>query len=315
MSGLAILCSGQGQQDVTLFERIRAYPEAQALMQRIRQAGVLPEALVAWLAQPKARPELIFQNDIAQPLVCLYQMLVWSLIQNRLPTPAILAGYSLGELAAYGCAGIFTPETLVRLAAVRGCLMTAAATDPQTMLAVIGLKRDRLAAICAGMHAQIAIINGADHFIVGLPLDKLAAFSAQCQAARAAKIVHLPVSVAAHTAAMRRAAEDFRAVLQQTEFQPKPAGILAGINGAKVFTREQVLAALTAQIHQAIDWQACMESAVAYGCRVFLELGPGNRLAHILLEYYPHTEARSISEFHDIHAVSHWVAAAMARQA
>ncbi len=311
MSGIALLCSGQGKQDAMILGRIKQYPEAQALLRRISAAGVLPDALLAW----QAHPDLIFQNDIAQPLVCLYQMLVWAIIKNLLPAPDIFAGYSLGELSAYGCAGILQPAEVVRLAAIRGKLMMADATVPQTMVAVIGLKRDQLSRICAGAKAQIAIINGADHFIVGLPLENMPAFSAQCKQASATKIVHLPVSVAAHTALMQSAAGKFRAILQKTEFQTKPASILAGISGEKLFTREQMIAALTDQIHQTIDWRACMESAVAYGCRVFLELGPGNSLARMVLESHPHTEARSVSEFHDIYTVKRWIATALARQA
>ena len=79
MPGLAILCSGQGKQDAALFGRIQQYPEAQALMARILEAGVLPDEASAWLASPAAEPNLIFRNDLAQPLVCLYQMLIWEI--------------------------------------------------------------------------------------------------------------------------------------------------------------------------------------------------------------------------------------------
>jgi len=311
MSGIALLCSGQGKQDATMFGRIQQYPEVQALMKRISKAGVLPDKILAW----QANPDLIFHNTVAQPLICLYQMLVWEIIKGLLPDPDIFAGYSLGELSAYGCAGFFQPEEVVRLAAIRGKLMMDGATVPQTMAAVIGLKRDQLAKICAGSKAQLAIINGSDHFIVGLPLENLTAFITQCKEANATKIVHLPVSVAAHTTFMQSAAETFRAILQKTEFHPKPSGILAGISGEKLFTREQMIAALTAQIRQTIDWRACMESAIAYGCRVFLEIGPGNSLTRMVLESFPKTEARSVSEFHDIYAVKNWIATALSRQA
>ena len=314
MPGLAILFSGQGKQDAAMFRRMRQYPEARAMMGRICEAGVLPAKAGAWLAGPGADPDLICRNDLAQPLVCLYQLLAWEIIKSLLPEPDIFAGYSLGELTAYGCAGIFRPEELVRLAAARGRLMTDAATVPQTMAAVIGLKQNPLEKICAGFKAQIAIINSADHFIVGLPLENIDAFIAECKESGAAKTAHLPVSAASHTAFMRSAAEAFRKILLKTEFHPAPSGILAGTTGAKVFTREQMVAALTAQIHQAIDWRACMESAVSYGCRVFLEIGPGNSLARMALESFPKTEARSVSEFHDIHAIQNWVKAALSRQ-
>jgi [acyl-carrier-protein] S-malonyltransferase len=314
MSGVAILCSGQGKQDVAMFSRIQQYPEAKALMMRIRETGVLPDAVAAWLDSPAADPELIFRNDIAQPLVCLYQMLIWEIIKPLIPEPDIFAGYSLGELSTYACAGIFRSEELVRLAAIRGRLMTDAANIPQTMAAIIGLKRSQVETICPGFNAEIAIINGADHFIVGLPLEKLAAFISECSKAGAVKTIHLPVSAASHTSFMQSAATEFNKILLTSGFQTVSSGILAGTSGEKVFSREEMVAALTAQIHQTIDWRACMESAVSYGCRVFLEIGPGNSLARMVLESFPGTEARSVSEFHDIYAIKSWLDTALSRQ-
>lgn len=313
MSGIAILCSGQGKQDPMMFDRILQYPEAGALMMRIRAAGVLPVSACDWLDSRNADPDLIFRNDLAQPLVCLYQILAWEIIRSLIPVPDIYAGYSLGELTAYGCAGVFRPEELVRLAAVRGRLMTDAASVPQTMAAVIGLKMNRMEKICAGYNAKIAIINGADHFIVGLPSGNLDAFLSACVEAGAGKTVHLPVSAASHTSFMSSAAEGFGRVLAKTEFHSASAGILAGTSGEKVFTNEQMVQALTSQIHQTVDWRACMENAVSYGCRIFLEIGPGNSLSRMLTESFPETEARSLSEFHDLYAVKKWLDTALVR--
>ena len=87
MSGLAILCSGQGKQDAAMFGRLQKYPEAQSLMKRIREAGVLPDKAIAWLDNPAAAPDLVFFNEFAQPLICLYQMLTWEIIRHLLPKP------------------------------------------------------------------------------------------------------------------------------------------------------------------------------------------------------------------------------------
>ena len=314
MSGLAILCSGQGKQDVEMFARILQYPEAKALMMRIREAGVLPAPVAAWLDSPAAVPELVFRNDFAQPLVCLYQMLTWEIIKPLIPEPDIFAGYSLGELSTYACAGIFRSEELIRLAAIRGRLMTAAANIPQTMAAVIGLKRSQVEKISIGFNAEIAIINGADHFIVGLPLEKLGPFLLECSKAGAGKTIHLPVSAASHTSSMQSAATEFNKILLTAGFQAVPSSILAGTSGEKVFSREQMVAALTARRYQTMDWRACMESAVPYGCRVSLEIGPGSSLARMVLASYPGTEARSVSEFHDVYAVKNWIDTALARR-
>ncbi len=312
MPGLGIICSGQGRQDAAMIERLAAYSEARPLLERIRSSGVLPDRALAWLDRPDAAGDLIFSNPVAQPMVCLYQMLAWEIVGTLLPAPDVFMGYSLGELSAYGCAGIFTPREAVRLAAARGRLMADAATVPQTMVAVIGLSGGQLRDICPEFNAQIAIINGAHHHIVGLPLEKLPSFIEKCGKSGAARTVRLPVDAAAHTAHMRAAAEGFEKALLGAEFNPGGA-VIAGVSGEKVFSRERMISALAGQVHRAIDWRACMESAISCGCRVFLELGPGNSLARMAMSEFNGIEARSLPEFRDLRAAGGWAVAALGR--
>ena len=306
MAGLAILCSGQGKQDTAMFERLRSYPEAMAIEAKIRASGVLPADC--------DNSDLCFRNDIAQPLICLYQAMVWEIIKPRLPEPDIFAGYSVGELSAYGCAGAFSPTELIRLATIRGRLMQDAAVVPQAMIAILGLNRRQLEHLAADFEAYIAIINAADHFVLGLPTVRLDALLTAATIAGATRAVHLPVTAASHTPFMMQAAQTFNQALQSTEFQSIHGSILAGISGEKVFTKAQMIDVLTAQIHQTIDWQACLEEAFSYGCRVFLELGPGDSLARMTREVLSGVEARSVSEFHDLYAVGKWITTVMHRR-
>lgn len=307
MGRLVILCSGQGRQGVGMLEVLRDYPEAQTVLKTVRAAGVLPSGIDC--------PELWFRNDIAQPLIALYQQMIWAVAKPLLPPPDIIAGYSLGEISAYGIAGHLSPVETVRLAAERGRFMSAAAADiPQTMIAVIGLKRDAIESLCGRFGAHVAIVNARDHFIVGLKEFDADAFLQAAQENGAGKTVRLPVSVASHTPFMDAAAEKFGKMLNDVPFTFSGSPVLAGISGEKVFTRDQAVSALTSQIHRTVDWQACLESAYSYGNRIFLELGPGHGLARMALEAFHGVEARSLSEFHDLKAVGKWFETVSARE-
>lgn len=307
MAGIVILCSGQGKQDVGMFEALKIYPEAQEMLELIRDANVLPIGI--------DQPELWFHNDIAQPLICLYQMMLWAVVKPLLPVPEIIAGYSLGEVSAYGISGWLDPVETVRLAAKRGKLMAAAAImTPQTMIAVIGLKKDVISGLCATIGGSIAIINAVDHFIIGMKVEQVETFMTAAHKNGATRVVQLPVSVASHTALMDTAAIAFADELTNTTFSGSGSTVLAGISGEKVFTRAQAVKALTGQIHQTIDWHICLETAFSYGNRIFLELGPGHGLSRMALEAFPETEARSLSEFRDLYAVKKWVDAVSARE-
>ncbi len=307
MGGLVILCSGQGRQEPGMLDALQVYPEAQEVLETVRAAGVLPDGI--------EQPDLWFRNDIAQPLICLYQQMVWAVVKPLLPKPDILAGYSLGELIACGIAGNLSPAETVRLAAKRGKLMSdATANIPQTMVAILGLNRDAVAALCERFGAHIAIVNARDHFIIGLKEVSAEAFLQAAQQCGANKTVLLPVSVAAHTPLMDVAAEAFEKTLADIPFIFSGSPVLAGVSGGKVFNRDQAVAALTSQIHRTIDWQACLETAYSYGNRIFLELGPGHGLARMALEAFPGIEARSLSEFHDLKAAAKWIDAVSARE-
>ncbi|MGN2393561.1 hypothetical protein ACTFO6_18970, partial [Pelomicrobium sp. G1] len=77
-------------------------------------AAVLGEDPRRWVSSRP--PEGLFQNRWAQPLICTATLAAWSVLEPRLPQPVAFAGYSLGELAAYGCAGALAPAEALRLA-------------------------------------------------------------------------------------------------------------------------------------------------------------------------------------------------------
>jgi len=284
-----------------MFERLRKYPEALALEQAIRTAGLLPEGA--------SDPAVLFQNQFAQPLICLYQAMAWAVLAPALPEVELFAGYSLGELSAYACAGMIQTGDLLRLAMVRGKVMSEAAPQPQAMLAVLGLSARRLEPIARAAGVFPAIRNGERHLIFGMPQACVAAFRAAVLSAGATRVVQLPVSVAAHTPLLQEAAAAFRAELEKVPVFPAAAPVLSGISAERVYNREGMLAALSAQIQQTIDWQGCQETALASGCRVFLELGPGDSLVRMLREDCPDVEARALSEFHDLKAAAKWAGA------
>ena len=83
--------------------------------------------------------------------------------------------------------------------------------------------------------------------------------------------------------------------------------VLAGIDGLPVRDRDRAIDTLSRQISMPINWVACLEAAVEMGCKVFLELGPGCRLAQMARDFYPELPARSVEEFRSSSGVINWV--------
>ena len=303
MTALALLCPGQGGQHGAMFERVAGHPAAEAILQATTALlGFDPRT-----QGPGNYPDTYYENRIAQPLVCSAILATWAVLGPTLPRPRVIAGYSVGELAAYGCAGALDATQTLTLAQQRAAAMDAVTTVPAGLTAVMGLDRHQVESLCRENSTYIAIINGPDHFILGATLTPLAAVEAAALVRGAARVVRLRVDVAAHTPLLREASRRFETQLAASALRDPTIPVLAGINAAAVNTREAALPALAAQLSTTIDWHACLEAAYEMGARVFLELGPGKGLTRMLLDLYPDAAARSVDEFRSLEGASDWV--------
>src|SRR5690606_39147899 len=87
-----------------------------------------------------------------QPALFVVNAMTWrARVEDGKPTPAALAGHSLGEYNALLAAGVFDFPTGLELVRERGALMGRVSGGG--MAAVIGLAPDRIAEILAGSEA------------------------------------------------------------------------------------------------------------------------------------------------------------------
>ena len=124
--------------------------------------------------------------------------------------------------------------------------------------------------------------------------------------------MRLPVPVPSHTALLREATEQFRAVLH--EASPRlPAGyrLLSGIDGDTIHDIETGIDKLARQISTTIDWAACPESCRSAGAEAALELGPGTALSRMASALFPDGRARAVEEFPTLAGLRTWLQRAM----
>ena len=252
----------------------------------------------------------LFANAIAQPLICAAALACWESLRARgLPAPAVVAGYSVGELSAHAIAGTLTRGAAVLpLAAARAHAMDEAArAEAGGLLAVRGLRRDGIDEVVRATGLEIAIVNGAEHFVLGGPEPAL--LEGERRLAHAAATVRrLEVGVAAHTSCLASARAPFREALATAGLRAPTLPVLAGVNGVVVRTAAEAADTLSAQLSHPIRWDACLRAAWELGARVFLTLGPGDGLARIALEELPPgCEARAADEFRSLDGILAWV--------
>lgn len=310
----ALLVPGQGNQHPNMFKLLRGDPAARDVLAHAREIfGDEPHRLLE-----QRKREDIYRNRFAQPLICTGVMATWQALAPRLPRPDLVLGYSVGELAAYGVAGALSVEETLRLACRRAALMDAAAAtqaDGSSLLAIRGLNAARIDALCNDYGIEIAAINGRNHFVLGGANTNLLSARAAAAAQGATLVRQLDVALASHTSLLRTAGTAFRSELNAARLRDPLTPLLAGIDARLVTTRADGIDALASQLYRPLAWAACLEGAIARGCRVFLELGPGYALTRMLREAHPHIAVRSIEEFTSLGAAADWATRTLERPA
>jgi [acyl-carrier-protein] S-malonyltransferase len=307
MSGIAILCSGQGYQGADMFNLLADAPEAGPVFEHARLVlgGEDPREFVR-----RATDEALHADEAGQILCCTQAVAAWAVLWAKVPRPMVVAGYSVGELAAWGVAGLLDYEGVLDLAVQRADAMDEATTQPSGLVAIRGLKRTTLDPICRTHGAYIAIVNSEDQMLVGGTRTALDAVIHDALAAGAKHTTRLPVAVASHTPLLADASDRFRQTLTKERLPaavPPDVRLLSGIDGAAVFDVRAGADKLARQIQQTVDWAACMQSCRAAGVTKVVEFGPGNALARFMRDFMPDIDAHSLSEFHSLLGFERWV--------
>lgn len=302
---LGVLCPGQGAQHPAMLDILSGDPAAEAVL---NLATLILGSSVREILT--AKPDLIHTNVVAQPLICAVELATWAMLATCLPAPCVFAGYSVGELAAYGCAGALSPFDVISLADARAQAMEVAFPHSCRMAAVRDLSRSSIERLARANGVYLAIINGEDGFVVGGRDVSMTRFETMARASGAC-LTSLPVYVASHTPLMELAAAEMRRMLEQKLILVPAIPVLAGVDGMPVRTRERAIATLCAQIASPIDWAACLQGLLEAGCTAVLELGPGADLARMVRRRFPDLPARSVSEFRTAAGIASWVQRAL----
>jgi [acyl-carrier-protein] S-malonyltransferase len=292
-----------------MFDLVANCPETEPVF--AAAAGVLGQDPRRFVRE--AAPADLFSDRFGQILCCTQALAAWAVLDIGRPARAVIAGYSIGELAAWGCAGAFDGPDTLRLAQRRAALMDAAAPNDGGLAAIVGLRRPTLEPILARHAVSIAIVDDVDSFVVG---GHRTALQAACQeaAARGAKhTVSLSVAVPSHTLLLREATGPFRAALRAACPRLPGAGhrLLSGIDGDTIHDMETGIDKLALQISTTIDWAACLESCRSAGAAAALELGPGTALSRMASPLFPDGRARAMEEFRTLAGLRSWLQRAM----
>jgi [acyl-carrier-protein] S-malonyltransferase len=265
---------GQGSQYRGMGSDLAAeFPAARALYDR---ASALLGYDLADLSFKDPRDELKLTR-FTQPALLTHEVAcleVFRSLAGDAGRPSLAAGHSVGEYAALVAAGALSFEHALKLVARRGELMSEFGRGG--MLATT-LDLESAAALADKHYCGIGASNLPDQTVIAGESADLDALAAELETAFPNKRgVRLSTEGAFHTYLMVAAAQEFRKVLDQTEFASLKVDALSNYTGK---LHESSAAAIRSrlffQLFNPVQWVGCMNAAIDMGVDTIVEFGGG----------------------------------------
>lgn len=270
---VAFVFPGQGSQRVGMLD---ALPLRSTTREALLAAESLVDLPLRHLAQ-EGPASALADTRAAQPLLYLTDLSwAWAL-EDAGVRPLMVAGHSLGELAALTFAGVLPLEAGVELVSARARIMAeVAAAVPGTMAAVLGMERAAVASLLENIGGVwIANDNSAGQAVISGTHDGVERATEALAAAGARKVVPLDVAGPFHCPLMAPARDAFAEVLATVEFREARFPVIQNTEPSPAVAPEVVRSRLADQITAPVRWRETMDVMVANGVSLSVEAGPG----------------------------------------
>jgi [acyl-carrier-protein] S-malonyltransferase len=229
----------------------------------------------------------IRDTAVAQPLLVAAAMAAAGVLGVAARVPdGIVAGHSVGELAAGAIGGIVTSDDAMRLIGVRARAMAkAAAAESTSMTAVLGGDEADVLAAIERHGLTAANVNATGQIVAAGTVAQLEAFAADPPAG--ARLRPLQVAGAFHTSHMASAAESLAEVAATVTTRDPVLTVLSNLDGAAVRAGSDWLERIVNQVSAPVRWDKCMATMRTMSATAFIELPPAGTLTGLARRAMP----------------------------
>ena len=251
--------------------------------------------------------ESLKQTAITQPAVFVHSIAALRMLRAAGLEPDIVAGHSVGELAALVAAGALNLEEGLRVVSVRAQAMSAAAkTRPGTMAAFIGLDEEAVVEVCH-QASDLGLVSPANYNCPGQVVvsgeERAVARAMELAKEKGAKrALELQVSAAFHSELMRPAVDALAAALDTVSFSTPTVPVVPNVTAEPTADPDKLKALLVEQAVSPVRWTESMQRLVAEGVDRSIEAGPGNTLKGFMRRIDRNVKAETAGTAQDMKA-------------
>lgn len=253
--------------------------------------------------------ELIKTHNV-QPAILMVSIACLKALETaavaNVPSPAFLAGHSLGEYTALVAAGALDLTDAVVLVRERGRLMyEAGIRNPGSMLAAIGLDEETVQDVCVQTGTEISNVNCPGQIVISGAVQALAEANRVGKTKGARAMIPLKVSGAFHSALMEPVITQFSKVISNVRFRPPSIPVISNVTAQPLTDVDSIRKELVKQLRNCIQWQGSVEYMIRSGVAAFYEIGPGRVLSGLIRRINAELPVFNVSGLEDIAQLAH----------
>jgi [acyl-carrier-protein] S-malonyltransferase len=244
--------------------------------------------------------EELKDTSVQQLAIMAVSLAAYEAARPNLSDVKYFCGLSLGEYSCLYAAGVLTLEDTAILLKERAAAMAAAAAqNPATMMAVIGLDRAVLLEKSKQYGFYLSNINSNQQVVISLKKEIKDSVQNILEAS-GAKVIELQVSGGFHSPFMQPAKDRLVKMLNSLNFQDAKTPIVSNVTARPHTKASEIRDNLATQLIAPVLLCDCVNFIASEGIKDFYEVGPGKVLKGLIRKINSEIKVTNIEKHEDI---------------